>query len=193
RIFKGLYKAHQRCRTFRIPASGKKQKRQNQQLDEQFRVHPTKLEILSLYFSSVPFRCLMELQFRELSECVIDIELRACQKYRTLFLIVRYFGRVAVKEFFKCFRSFRRHPIGLACIHRAEPTGSPILLKQTELNHLELKLSHRADNLPVSRVLNKELRHPFIAKLRNPLFQLLGLQRISILQFLKYLGRETRD
>ena len=61
---------------------------------------------------------------------------------------------------------------------------------QAELDHIKLQFSHRADDLPVTRLLDEQLRDAFFGELLDAFFQLLGAERVPVFQLAEDLGRK---
>ena len=66
-------------------------------------------------------------------------------------------------------------------------------MEQAVLDHFELQLSDRTDNLTSVELVGKKLGDAFIHQLLDALVQLLGLHRIGILDIFEHFRRETRQ
>ena len=102
---------------------------------------------------------------------------------------VTVFGHILILTFLKGFqfgRIITFNPAGLVKADRFPTALRIVFILQTILNHLELQLSYRSDNLPSIKLIHKQLGHTFIHQLVNTLVQLFGLHRISVLNILEH-------
>ena len=58
---------------------------------------------------------------------------------------------------------------------------------QPVLDHLELQLTYRTDDLPAVQLAHEELRHTFVHQLVDTFLQLLLLHRIGVVNILEHL------
>ena len=64
-------------------------------------------------------------------------------------------------------------------------------MQKAVLNHFELQLSDRTDNLTVVELIDKQLSNTFVHQLLNTFVKLFRLHRICIFDIFEHLGRET--
>ena len=83
------------------------------------------------------------------------------------------------------------YPAGLVEACRLPSAQSVILMLQTVLYHLKLKLTYRAYELAAVELVDEHLCHALTHELVNTLGKLLGSHGISVLYILEHLGREA--
>lgn len=66
-----------------------------------------------------------------------------------------------------------------------------VFVLQTVLDHLELQLSYRTDNLAAVELIDKQLCHTFVHQLVDTLSQLFLLHGVGILDVFEHFGREA--
>ena len=105
-------------------------------------------------------------------------------------LIDSHIGVLATLEVGKLLGIVALDPSGVVYRDRFPAALCAILVLQTVLDNLELKLSHRTDNLATIERGGEELCHTLIHKLVDTLCQLLELHWVGILDVAEQLWRE---
>ena len=146
------------------------------------------LPSLSLEFTGEMELDVFEILLRHLKHIVA-----VGQKHVTAFAVLRHVLVLAFLEIVELNLVITLYPASLVQVGGLPTAKRIVFILQSVLNHLELQLPHCTNDLAVVKLVDKQLGHALVHQLLNTLVELLGLHRVSILDVLEHLWRETRQ
>src|SRR5882724_1535490 len=135
----------------------------------------------------------MEFDLRVVDPFGIQEPLALRQVDRIAILVFGDIGVLEARKIFQFPRILAGQPAGFKKRQSIELHRCAVFMQEAILDHLELKFPDTTDDLLITPILGEQLGYPFIGKLKQALFQLLGLHRIFVDHLLEDLRREGGD